>query len=161
MLKSEADNSGDRVVVVTPGAKCGVRSGIQTQIEIDQRGHMGGGEEAGVFERQPKVEDIGVGVERVPGRIDHFRAEWGREHPGLHVQTAGEHRDREMPRGAGFHHVELVALVDRHRLVQEPEIMRIARIRAIHERKLKSPVETGGVRVELFSAPIRIWFNSG
>ena len=97
-------------------------------------------------ERQPVVEDVGVGVEGVRLRIDRLRPHRRRPDAALDVEPAGEPL-RDAHRDARLRDVELVAVVDQ--LIEHAERMDDARVRAVHQLKLEADIDAGRLRVDI------------
>src|ERR1700733_14446350 len=106
----DAAQEGDGAVVLARRPEAVVGGGNKYQKDINHMIDMADGQEPGVLERQAEVEDIGVRIKRVGGRVDRFEAKRRRILTHFQVDTAVE-ENRQVEQGVGFDDIELVAIV--------------------------------------------------
>jgi len=94
--------------------------------------------------RDAEIEDVGVRIERVGCRHRRLGRERARKYAELHIAAAAE--DRQMRQHIRLDEGELVALVAR--AVEQPDEMRVARVRSIHRLEGEAEIEARGIGVE-------------
>src|SRR5205823_9316729 len=102
----ESDASMERrSFVVVPAAECRIYTRITSGIDIDRWTEMGDCHAARVLERDAEIEDVGVRVKQIIGRIDDLRALQGNVLTDLHVDAAGC-EPRQVEKGVSLDDIE-------------------------------------------------------
>src|SRR3977135_4003557 len=88
-----------------------VYAGVDSSIDVDKRIDMRDRHDSGFHERDPEIEDIGMRVEVIGGRVDRLGAFQGDPLTGLDVDAARK-QPGSMRGYPGLDGSELVQLID-------------------------------------------------
>src|SRR5712664_414817 len=100
---------------------------------------------ARVLERNAEIENVGMRVQRIVGRIDDFRAFQGHVLSDLYVDAARS-KPRQMKQSVRLDDVELFAAADR--VIEFAQKVRIARVRTVHRLELEAEIISGCFLIE-------------
>ena len=103
-----------------------VHTGDNASIDVNERVDMRDAQDASIHERDAEIEDIGMRVKVIGGRVDRLGAFQGDPLTGLEVDAA-RIQPRSMRGYPGLDGSDLVQLMDP--ILPLAEIMRVARVR--------------------------------
>ena len=133
------------IVVALAVAEGRVHAGVDARVNIEQGIDMRDRHDAGIHERDAEIEDIGMRIEVIGGRVDGLGAFEGDQLTGLDVDAAREQPGR-VDDAPGLDRGDLAPIIDR--VIEFAEVMGVARVGAIHRLQLEAEIIVGGLRIE-------------